>query len=153
MRLIDADGAQLGVVSLNDAMAKAQERELDLILISPNSKPPVCKISDFGKFKYEIMKKEKEARKTQKSSTLKEIKLTPKIDKHDLDVRIRHTNELLKKGHKIKIILTFRGREITHKQIGENLISQMLAATEEAGKVDQPPKFEGKILHVVLSPK
>jgi translation initiation factor IF-3 len=134
-------------------LSKAQERELDLILVSPNSTPPVCKIGDIGKLKYEQTKKDKEAKKSQKTGSIKEIKITPKIGKHDLEVRIKHSTEFLSKGHKVKITLFFRGREITHIDIGMRLVDQMVTALNAVGKVEQEPKMEGKRMHLIIAPK
>ena len=153
VRLIGSDGSQLGIVTINEARSKAEEQELDLVLISPNSKPPVCKIINYGKFLYEITKKEKEAKKSHRGGVLKEIKITPKIDKHDLDVRIKHIDEFIKKGHKVKVTVTFRGREITHMDIGRKLLDQMVLGLEGVAKMEQAPHLEGKNLHIILSQK
>jgi len=125
---------------------------MDLILVAPNVTPPVCKIGDYGRFKYEIEKREKEARKAHKTGTLKEIKLSPKIDNHDLDVRISRTLEFLKKGHRIKVTMRFRGREITHKNIGEMVVEKLIEGVKEHGAPDGPRKFMGKSLIFMISP-
>lgn len=153
VRLIDDEGAQLGIVTLHDALAKARDKELDLILVAPNGKPPVCKIGDYGRFKYEIEKREKEARKAHKSGTVKEVKLSPKIDVHDLNVRISRSIEFLKKGHRVKVTMVFRGREITHKNIGEMVIQKLLDGVREFGTPEGRKKFMGKnlVLHVAPS--
>ena len=152
VRLIDSDGTQLGIVSFPDALNKAKDRDMDLILVAPSVKPPVCKIGDYGRFRYELEKKEKEARKAHKTGTVKEIKLSPKIDDHDLNVRINRTLEFLKKGHRVKITMRFRGREITHKNIGEMVIDKLLAGVQEFGAPEGQRKFMGKSLIFMIMP-
>ena len=150
--MIDADGAQLGILSLGDALTKAKEWELDLIQVAPGEKPPVCKIGDYGRFRYEIEKREKEARKAHKTGTVKEIKLSPKIGAHDLNVRIDRTKEFLGKGHRVKVTMTFRGREITHKKIGEGVVGKLIEGIQDFGAEEGTRKFEGKNLVVMVAP-
>jgi len=152
VRLIDTDGNQLGIFPLPEALNKAKEKTLDLILIAPAGKPPVCKIEDYGRFKYELMKREKEARKAKRIGTIKEIKLTPKINEHDLKVRIKRSLEFLEKNHKVKLTMTFRGREITHKEIGIRIIERFTKEVKEKGTPEGRPKTEGKNLVLLFSP-
>jgi len=152
VRLIDENGAQAGIVSLSQALETAREKELDLILIAPEAKPPVCKIGDIGKLKYEASKKEKENKKGKKTGTLKEIKLTPKIDTHDLIVKINKTIELLEKGHKVKLNMFFRGREMSHKDIGFRLMGTAIEKLTGKGAPEAPPKMEGRNLNLIVAP-
>lgn len=133
-------------------MSKARERELDLILVAPSESPPVCKIGDYGRFRYEIEKREKEARKAHKTGTVKEIKLSPKIDVHDLNVRIERAKEFLSKAHKVKVTMTFRGREIMHKKIGEAVVNELLEGIKDYGAAEGPRKFEGKNMVTLVAP-
>jgi translation initiation factor IF-3 len=131
----------------------ARERGLDLVLIAPSSKPPVARIADYGKLKYELSKKEKEAHKASKSQTLKEIKLSVKIAQHDFDVRVAKTKELLSKGHKVKVNILFRGREMAHKDLGMKVMERLIEAIADTGKPEMSPKFEGRNLNLILSSK
>lgn len=153
IRLIDEDGAQLGILSTRDALQKAQESGLDLILISPQSKPPVCRLGDFGKIKYEQSKKEKEARKASKAGVLKELKISVKIDKHDLEVRINHAREFLEKRYKVKFVTFLRGREISHKDLAFNLFHKLIEALKEYGQIELGPKEEGRSIILLVGPK
>jgi len=126
---------------------------LDLVLIAPSSKPPVARIADYGKLKYELSKKEKEAHKASKSQTLKEIKLSVKIAQHDFDVRVAKTKELLGKGHKVKVNILFRGREMAHKDLGMKVMERLIEAIADTGKPEMAPKFEGRNLNLILSLK
>lgn len=141
------------MVTTPEALRLARERGYDLILIAPASKPPVARIADYGKLKYELSKKEKEARKASKSGTIKEVKLSPKIAQHDFDVRVEKTKELLGKGHKVKVNIFFRGREMAHVDLGRKVLDRVIEAVGEAGKVEAAPKQEGKNLHVLIAPK
>lgn len=153
IRLIDEDGAQLGILSTRDALQKAQESGLDLILISPQAKPPVCRLGDYGKIKYEQSKKEKEARKASKPGVLKELKLSVKIDKHDLEVRINHAREFLEKRHKVKFVVFMRGREISHKDIAFNLLKKLIEALADCSQVEMGPKEEGRSIILLVGPR
>lgn len=153
MRLIDAEGQQLGVLKSFEALRLAREKGLDLILISPNAQPPVAKIGDYGKFKYEMAKHEKEAKKSQRASVLKEIKLTPKIGEHDLQVRITRVKEFLEKKNKIKVNMYFRGREMTHRKFGEKVLARFLEAISDLGVPEAPAKLEGRNLVLLIVPK
>jgi translation initiation factor IF-3 len=153
VRLIDVDGSQLGVVSTRDAMSKADERKLDLVKVAPNAKPPVCKILDYGKYKYEAAKKEKEARKKQKTINVKEIRLTPNIESHDLNVKARRANDFLKSGDKVKVSVRFRGREMGHTNMGRVVLNDFVELTKEFGNVEKRAKMEGRNMTMFLSPK
>jgi len=136
-----------------DALRLAKEKGYDLVLVVPNAQPPVARISDVGKIKYELSKKEKETRKSQRTSTLKEVKISPKIAQHDFEVRVTKTKELLEKKHKVKISMYFRGRENNHVDLGRNVVDRLLEAVAEIGKAEGPPKKIGKNMFVILSPK
>lgn len=153
VRLIDVDGSQLGVVSTRDALEKADERKLDLVKVAPNAKPPVCKIMDYGKYKYEAAKKEKEARKNQKTINVKEVRMTPNIEEHDLNVKARRANDFLKSGDKVKVSVRFRGREMGHTNMGRVVLDDFLELTKEYGVVEKRAKMEGRNMTMFLSPK
>ncbi|MFA5034861.1 MAG: translation initiation factor IF-3 [Candidatus Margulisiibacteriota bacterium] len=152
VRLIDENGQQLGNCPTPEALRMARERGCDLILIAPAAVPPVAKIGDYGKLKYELSKKDKEARKSSKSGVIKEVKLSPKIAQHDFDVRVNKSKEFLAKGFKVKINIFFRGREMAHKELGHRVLERMIEAVTEAGKPEAPPKMEGKNLNLMLAP-
>jgi translation initiation factor IF-3 len=153
VRLIGVDGSQLGVKRTAEALMIAREKDVDLILISPAAMPPVAKLGDYGKFKYEIIKHEKEAKKSQRASVLKEVKLTPKIGEHDLLVRIEKAKESLLKKNKVKVNVYFRGREITHKEFGERVMYRLVDAVADIGRPEGPVKFEGRSMVLLLVPK
>ena len=142
----------LGILSREAALAKARENFLDLILIAPDGKPPVCKIADFGKFRYELEKKEKEARKGKKVGAVKELKISPKIDGHDLLVRIKRTKEFLEKGHKVKITMVFRGREISHIDIGVNILNRLTEEVKDFGFPEENARLLGKNMILTFAP-
>jgi translation initiation factor IF-3 len=153
VRLIDARGNMLGVVSRNEALERALEAGLDLVEIAGNADPPVCKILDYGKYKYEEQKKKNEARKKQKVIEVKEIKLRPGIDDHDYDVKMRAMKSFIEEGDKVKITMRFRGRELAHQDIGMNVLMRVRTDLDEIAKVEQFPKMEGKQMTMVMSPK
>ena len=153
MRVIDSDGQQLGIMPRDQAIGLAKEKGMDLILVASDEKAPVCKIADFGKMKYESMKQEKEARKKQKIGTLKELKLSSKIGEHDYNVVLRKSVDFLNKGHKVRVILRFKGREITHPELGAKVLQRLISDVAACGTPDLPPKLEGKIYSLSLSPK
>ncbi len=156
VRLVGNEGEQIGVVALNKALEMASEQALDLVEMSPNAKPIVCKIMDYGKYKYQEEKKIKDARKNQKQVHLKEVKFRPKIDKHDFDFKVRHALEFLKRGDKVKITIRFRGRELAHKDIGFEVINKVRAFLDEEIGIDEEAKarFEGRnIVMVVVASK
>lgn len=153
VRLIDADGVNVGVVDRETALRKADEAGLDLVEISPNADPPVCKILDIGKYKYEEQKRKNEARKKQKVIEVKEIKLRPNIDDHDYDVKMRAMKRFLEEGDKVKVTLRFRGREMAHMELGHQLLARVKADFEESAKVEQEPRSEGRQIVMVVAPK
>lgn len=153
VRLIDADGENVGVVAIREAMDLAVTAGLDLVEISPNADPPVCKILDYGKFKYEIQKKKNEAKKKQKVIDVKEVKLRPNIDEHDYDVKMRNMRRFLDEGDKVKVTLRFRGREMAHQDLGMNVLDRVREALSDLAKVEQFPKMEGRQMIMVMAPK
>ena len=153
VRVIDQDGNQLGVMSSQEALNKAFEAELDLIKISPNANPPVCKIYDFGKYRYEAMKKDKESKKNQKQAELKEIRMTPNIDTNDLNTKINAAKKFLEKGHKLKVTLRFRGRELSRMKDSEHLLTEFASALTDFSSIEKEPKIEGRMMSLVLTPK
>ena len=152
VRLIDADGNMVGIVSPEKANTMASETGLDLVEISPNANPPVCKIMDFGKFKYDQQKREAEARKKQKTIELKEIKFRPNTDKHDYEVKMRSVTKFLENGDKVKITLRFRGREMAHQELGSELMGRVAVDTAHLGKPDVIPKVEGRQMIMIIYP-
>jgi translation initiation factor IF-3 len=153
IRLIGADGENVGVVTPARAMALAEEAGLDLVEISPNAEPPVCKIMDFGKFKYETQKREAEARKKQKIIEIKEIKFRPGTDTHDYDVKMRSVVKFLEEGDKVKVTLRFRGREMAHQDLGLELLKRVEADVTEIGKIESFPRLEGRQMVMMIGPK
>jgi translation initiation factor IF-3 len=153
VRVIDPDGNQIGVIPTYKAIAVANDFGLDLVEISPNANPPVCKIMDYGRYKYELTKKKQEAKKKQTTFQLKEIKLRPKTGEHDLKTKVNHIKKFIEKKDKVKVTIIFRGREITLSQLGRELLERVIKETEEISSVEQPPKFEGRTMIMVLSPK
>jgi len=152
VRLIDDQGKQVGVVKTAEALRMAREKDLDLILISPGARPAVAKLGDFGKYKYELRKHEKEVRKSQKATVLKEVKLSPKIGQHDLQVRINRTREFLEKRHKVKVSVFFRGREMAHKEIGRRVMYKLVEAVKDMGTPEGRDRFEGRNLILLIVP-
>jgi len=138
---------------LEDALKLAREKNLDLVNVAPQAKPPVCRIMDFGKFKYEQRKRDKEARKKQRTITVKEIKMRPNIETHDFKVKVRNCIRFLEEGDKVKVTIMFRGREITHPELGEKLCLQMAKELENIGVMEKKPRMEGKNMVMILSPK
>lgn len=152
VRVVLEDGTQLGVLWVREAIAKAEEMGLDLVEIAPNAVPPVCKIINYGKFKYYQTKKEKESKKSQHQVKVKEIKIKPNIDDHDFEFKLKHAKEFLLKGNKVKITCTFRGREMLHMNLGYELVKRMCKDLEDVASVEIPPKSLGKMLSLVLMP-
>jgi translation initiation factor IF-3 len=150
--LIGADGEQIGIVSIKEALKKAEETGLDLVEIAPQATPPVCKIIDFGKFAYEIQKKEKIQKKNQVVSVLKEIRLHPNTDTHDFDFKARHAVNFIEQGDKVKVSVIFKGRELAFTELGENLLKKFIERLSDVAKVEQEPKFEGRAMHTILAP-
>ncbi|MFX4261362.1 translation initiation factor IF-3 [Pelotomaculum propionicicum] len=153
VRLIDSEGAQLGIFTSRDALRIAEEKQLDLVEISPAAKPPVCKIMDYGKYKYEQSKREKEAKKKQKIISVKEVKLRPSIEDHDFEVKAKNAARFLKDGDKVKATIIFRGREIVHTQLGQKLLKRLAEQVKDFSLVERQPKLEGKNMIMILSPK
>ena len=153
VRLIDHDGTQLDVVTLDVAMKKAEDRGMDLVKIAPQAKPPVCKIMDYGKYRFEMAKREKEAKKNQKVVSVKEIKMSPSIDVHDFDTKVNHTKKFLSSGDKVKITVRFRGRELHHTQLGNDLLAKFADAVSDVGSVEKPAKLEGRNMAMTVAPK
>jgi translation initiation factor IF-3 len=153
VRLVSETGEQLGVFSSRDALKIAQERGYDLVEVAPTARPPVCRIMDFGKFKYEQSKKDRETRKKQKVVTIKEVKMRPNIEDHDFEVRRRQTEEFLKDGDKIKATIMFRGREVVHADLGKAVLDRLLECVKDLCVVERVAKLEGKNMIMILAPK
>jgi translation initiation factor IF-3 len=153
VHLIDKDGHNLGNVLVADALAKAQEAGLDLVEISPNATPPVCKLLDYGKYKYQEQKKQAEARKKQKVVEVKEIKFRPMIDDHDYQVKMRSMARFFEEGDKVKVTLRFRGREMAHQELGTKLLDRVKDDTTKVAKVEMEPRFEGRQMIMILAPR
>ncbi len=151
VRVVDAEGEMLGVMPTSRAIELAENQGLDLVEISPNAEPPVCKILDYGKYKYEQQKKAAEARKSQKTVDVKEVKIRPGIEDHDYQVKMRNARKFLENGDKVKVTMRFRGREMAHQDIGFNLLKRMIEELSDVGKVDLHPKMEGRQIIMVLS--
>ena len=151
--VINEDGDNLGTMGVEEAIAMARDAGLDLVEVAPNSRPPVCKILDFGKYKYQAQKKANEARKKQKTVDVKEIKMRPNIDTHDYDVKMRNILRFFEDGDKVKVTLRFRGREMAHQELGLLLLQKVRAETEEIAKVETEPKLEGRQITMVLAPR
>ena len=152
MRLIDEDGTQVGVVSVREALAIAEERGLDLVEVAPNAVPPVCRVMDYGKFRYEQSKKEREARKNQRQVEIKQIRLEPKTDDHDLETKAKQARRFILEGDKVKFNLRFKGREIFHQNIGVAILEQMAESLQDVAIVEQRPLMEGRVLSLTLAP-
>lgn len=153
IRVVDADGTQLGIMAPRDALVIAEEKSLDLVLVSDKADPPVCRIMDYGKFKFEQEKKAREARKKQHTADVKEVKMRYKIDDHDYHVRVNHAARFLKAGDKVKATVNFRGREIQHSHLAEQLLNRMATDLQEVAEIQQAPKKEGRNMIMFLSPK
>jgi translation initiation factor IF-3 len=153
VRVIDQDGENLGVMYTREAIEQAAEVGLDLVEVSPNADPPVCKFLDVGKYRYEAQKKANQARKTQKTQEIKEIKMRPNIDDHDYDVKMRSVARFIDDGDKVKVTLRFRGRELSHQQLGMDLLRKVQEDVAEIAKVEAYPRMEGRQMLMVLSPK
>jgi translation initiation factor IF-3 len=153
VRLIGSDGEQVGIVSVPEALGYADRLNLDLVEVAPMASPPVCKIMDYGKYRYEQEQKAKEARKRQTTISIKEIKLRPKIDDHDFDTKKGHVERFLKKGDKVKLTIMFRGRELVHPHLGERLLRRMAEDLAEIGEVESEPNLDGRNMIMMLAPK
>jgi translation initiation factor IF-3 len=150
--LIDEDGTRVGVVPLRDALVLAEERGLDLVEVAPNAVPPVCRVLDYGKYRYEQTKKEREARKHQKQAELKEVRLKPKTDDHDLEIKARQARKFLLAGDKVKFTVRFRGREMAHPDIGREMLEQIAEQLRDVATIEQRPLMEGRALSLMLAP-
>jgi translation initiation factor IF-3 len=153
VRVIGADGGQLGVLDTSEALRIAEEGGLDLVEVSPKAMPPVCKIMDYGKFKYEDSKKRKDAKKHQSTVTYKEIKFRPKTDAHDLDFKVKHIRRFLGEGNKARLVVIFRGREIVHPETGQAMLKKVVELTSDIAMVEQPPMMEGRRMLMIISPR
>ncbi len=153
IRVIDADGSQLGIMSAREAQQLAYDKNLDLVKIAPQATPPVCRIMDYGKYRFEQAKREKEARKNQKVIDIKEIRLSLKIDTHDFETKVGHAKKFLAGGDKVKVSVRFRGREMAHPELGTVLIQRFADALAETGTIDKQPKMEGRSMVMFVSPK
>jgi len=153
VRVVDESGKQIGVMPIEEARARAEEAGLDLVEIAPNADPPVCKIIDYGKFKYQLSKKAQEARKNQKTTQLKEIKFRPKIDEHDYQFKKNHIIRFLTAGHMVKVTVMFRGREMVHTEMGRRILDRLIVDLEELARVEREPKLEGRNMSMIFAPK
>lgn len=150
--MVGPDGKQIGIMSVDEALRKADEYDLDLVEVAPQAEPPVCKIMDYGKYRYEQTVKMKEARKKQSVVVYKEMKMRPKIDQHDYEVKKRHIERFLKSGYKVKVTIMFRGREMSHTEMGLNLLQRLAEEVAELGTVETEPKLDGRNMQMVLAP-
>lgn len=153
LRVITGEGEQLGVMSKAKALQIAEEQNLDLVLVSPNAQPPVARIMNYGKFRFDQQKREREARKNQKVVTIKEVRLSPTIDENDFQTKLRNGRKFLEKGDKVKVSIRFRGRAITHKEIGQRVLEKYADATSDIANVESRPKMDGRSMFLMLSPK
>ncbi|MEA4828994.1 MAG: translation initiation factor IF-3, partial [Enterococcus thailandicus] len=153
VRVTSSTGDQLGIMTLRDALRQAAEQQLDLVEVAPTAKPPVCRIMDYGKHKYEQQKREKETKKKQKVVTVKEVKLRPNIEDHDFNVKKKNAERFLEDGDKVKVTIMFRGRELSHPELGRQLLIKMAAELKEIATVERDPKLEGKNMIMILSSK
>ncbi len=153
VRVVDPSGNQLGIMPVREALRLAEERQLDLVEIAPQAKPPVCRLMDYGKYKYEQSKREKEARKRQRIINIKEVKLRPSIEEHDFQVKARNAARFLKEGDKVKVTIMFRGREIMHTQLGHQLLLRLAEQVKDLSIIERQPKLEGKNMVMILAPR
>lgn len=153
MRLIGSGGEQLGIQPLREALRLAQEQNLDLVNVAPQAKPPVCRIMDYGKYRYEQSKRDKEARKNQKIVQLKEVRLSPSIEENDVQTKLKNVKKFLEQGDKVKLSIRFRGREITHQDLGRKVLVRMADEVSEISDIERQPKLEGRQMIMILSPK
>jgi len=151
--VIGSDGQQIGILETPDALRQAREEGLDLVEISPKAVPPVCKIMDYGRFKYETAKKEREERQKRTVIEVKEMKFRPKTDGHDFDFKVKHIREFLSEGNKAKLVIQFRGREIVHPEVGQNVLRRVVEACQDIGAVEQPAMMEGRRMLMIIGPK
>ena len=153
LRVIGPDGAQLGIMSAAQALAMAEERQMDLVKISPNATPPVCKIMDYSKYCFDKKKREKEAKKNQRVVEIKEIRMSPSIDTNDLNTKVKSAQKFLKEGNRVKVSVRFRGREMAHTNLGEKLLLEFAESCKEMAALEKSPKLEGRFMSIFLTPK
>jgi translation initiation factor IF-3 len=153
VRLIADDNTQLGILSRKDALAVAEEKGLDLVLIAPEAEPPVCRLMDYGKFRFEQAKRDKEARKNQKVTELKEVRLSATIEEHDVDIKAKSAIKFLGEGDKVKVGIRFHGRQVSHPEIGYNVMNEFYKKVEEAALIERRPVLEGRNMHMILTPR
>jgi translation initiation factor IF-3 len=153
VRVVSAEGEQLGVMPTQQALESARSQELDLVEVAPEAQPPVCRIMDFGKFKYTQARRQKEARKKQTVILVKEVKMGPKTEKHDFDFKLKHVRRFLEEGHKAKVTVRFKGREMAHTELGWKMLQRMVEAVSDIAVTENNPRMEGRMLHIMLSPK
>jgi len=153
IRVIGDNGEQLGIMSSRDALKLAEEQDLDLVKISPNANPPVCKIMNFGKFKFEQAKKDREAKKNQKVTVIKEIRLSATIDTHDVEVKAKNATKFLQAGDKVKVTIRFKGRQMSHKEIGNTVMDSFFKLIEEVGVIEKPARVDGRSMVMIVAPK
>jgi translation initiation factor IF-3 len=153
VRVISPEGEQLGILPIEEALALAHERDLDLVEVAPNERPPVCRIMDYGKYKYQQAKRSQEAKKRQKVIQTKEIKMRPKTEEHDYQFKMRHAHRFLEEGNKVKVTLLFRGREMDHVELGQRMLDRIITDCKDVSSVEQHPRLEGQTLSLILAPK
>jgi translation initiation factor IF-3 len=153
VRVVSADGEQLGIMAIQTALDTARTQELDLVEVAPEASPPVCRIMDFGKYKYTQARRLKEARKKQTTVSVKEVKMGPKTERHDFDFKLKHVRRFLEEGHKAKVTVRFKGREMAHTELGWKMLQKMVEAVQDIAVADNNPRMEGRMLHIMLSPK
>ena len=153
VRVVNADGEQLGILPILQALEVARQQELDLVEVAPEAQPPVCRIMDFGKYKYTQARRQKEARKKQTTILVKEVKMGPKTEKHDFNFKLKHVRRFLEEGHKAKVTVRFKGREMAHTELGWKMLNKMVEAVSDIAITENNPRMEGRMLHIMLSPK
>ena len=151
--MVSAEGEQLGIMPTQKALETARAQELDLVEVAPEASPPVCRIMDFGKYKYTQARRLKEARKKQTTISVKEVKMGPKTEKHDFDFKLKHVRRFLEEGHKAKVTVRFKGREMAHTELGWKMLQKMVEAVQDIAVAENNPRMEGRMLHIMLSPK
>jgi translation initiation factor IF-3 len=153
VRVVSAEGEQLGIMTTQQALETARSQDLDLVEVAPEANPPVCRIMDFGKYKYTQARRQKEARKKQTTILVKEVKMGPKTEKHDFDFKLKHVRRFLEEGHKAKVTVRFKGREMAHTELGWKMLQKMVEAVQDIAVTENNPRMEGRMLHIMLSPK
>ena len=153
VRVVSAEGEQLGIMTIQEALEAARSRDFDLVEVAPEANPPVCRIMDFGKYKYTQARRQKEARKKQTTILVKEVKMGPKTEKHDFEFKLKHVRRFLEEGHKAKVTVRFKGREMAHTELGWKMLNKMVEAVSDIAVTENNPRMEGRMLHIMLSPK